>query len=239
MSSSSRWCGVTSAVIEMPCDFAHLRISTVPAVEAWQMCTRAPASRASSASRATMDSSAARGQPDKPNRAALGPSCATAPTVSRGSSACWATSTPSPVAYSKRTTHHQRVMHADAVVGEHPHLGRAGGHHSHLGELGSGQAHGDRPDRMHVDQADLLAAVPHVVGDHRAVCDRVGVGHRENCGETAQSRCGRAGFNVFGVFAARLAQMGVQVDEARQQDLAGGVDHVCMLPGSPDWPRCR
>ena len=35
----------------------------MPAVEAWQMWTRAPASRASSASRATMDSSAARGQP--------------------------------------------------------------------------------------------------------------------------------------------------------------------------------
>ncbi|CNM35164.1 Uncharacterised protein [Mycobacterium tuberculosis] len=31
----------------------------------------------------------------------MGPSCATAPTVSRGSSACWAISTPKPVAYSR------------------------------------------------------------------------------------------------------------------------------------------
>ena len=203
------------------------------------MCTRAPASRASSASRATIDSSAARGQPDKPNRAALGPSCATAPTVSRGSSACWAISTPSPVAYSKRTTHHQRVVHADAVVGEHAHLGRARGHHSHLGELGSGQSHGDRADRVHVDQADLLAAVPHVVGDHRAVRHRRGVGHREDCGVAAQSCCGRTGFDVFGVFAARFAQVGVQVDEAGQQDLAGGVDRRRHRRGWTGPPRCR
>ncbi|CAG7352660.1 hypothetical protein PICSAR7_01703 [Mycobacterium avium subsp. paratuberculosis] len=92
---------MTSAVIEIPCCLAHFTISTVPAVEAWQMCTRAPASRASSASRATIDSSAARGQPASPSRAAVGPSWATAPTVSRGSSACWAMSTPRPVAYSR------------------------------------------------------------------------------------------------------------------------------------------
>ena len=91
---------MTSAVIEIPCALAHFSSSTVPAVEAWQMCTRARASRARIASRATMDSSAERGQPAKPSFAALGPSWATAPTVRRGSSACWAISTPSPLAYS-------------------------------------------------------------------------------------------------------------------------------------------
>ncbi|SHX57044.1 Uncharacterised protein [Mycobacteroides abscessus subsp. abscessus] len=65
------------------------------------MCTGAPVSRERIASRATMDSSAARGHPVRPSRAALAPSCATEPTVSRGSSACWAISTPSPLAYSR------------------------------------------------------------------------------------------------------------------------------------------
>ncbi len=74
---------------------------------------------------------------------------------------------------------------------------------------------GHRADRVHVDQPDLLAAVPDVVGDDRAVGDRVGVGHREHRGVAAQSRCRRTGFDVLGVLAAGLAQVGVQVDEAR------------------------
>ena len=107
----------------------------------------------------------------------------------------------------------------------------------------AGQSDGDRADRVHVDQADLLPAVPDMVGDHRAVGDRIGVGHREHRGETTQSRCGRAGFDVLGVLAARLAQMGVQVDEAGQQHLTGGVDDVGVVgdrprsePMSAIWP---
>ena len=99
------------------------------------------------------------------------------------------------------------------------------------------------PTGMHVDEPDLLAAVPHVVGDDRAVGDRVGVGHREHRRVATQSRCGRAGFDVLGVLAARLAQVGVQVDEAGQQDLAGGVDDVGVVgdrpgpaPMSAIWP---
>ena len=199
------------------------------------MCTRAPASRASSASRATIDSSAARGQPARPSRAALGPSWATAPAVSRGSSACWAISTPSPVAYSsaRRITSGSCTQMpssenirtcADAVR-----------HQAHLGELLALQAHGDRADRVHVDQADLLAAPPHVVGHHRAVGDRVGVGHREHRGVAAESRCGRTGFDVLGVLAARLAQVGVQVDQPGSSTWPVGVDDLGVL----GWLRAR
>ena len=85
------------------------------------------------------------------------------------------------------------------------------------------------PTGMHVDQPDLLAAMPDVVGDDRAVGDRVGVGHREHRGVAAQSRCGRTGFDVLGVLAAGLAQVGVQVDETGQQDLAGRVDDVGVV----------
>lgn len=63
--------------------------------------------------------------------------------------------------------HHQRIVHADAVVGEHPHLRGPGGHHAHLGELLAGQPDGDGAHRVHVHQADLLAPMPDVVGDHR------------------------------------------------------------------------
>ena len=54
----------------------------------------------------------------------------------------------------------------------------------------------------------------------------VGVGHREHRRVATQSCCSRAGFDVFGVFASGFAQMRVQVDEAGQQDLAGGVEDV-------------
>src|SRR5690606_16958013 len=53
-----------------------------------------------------------------------------------------------------------------------------------------------------------------------------GVGHREHRRVAAESRCRRTGFDVLGVFAAGLAQVGVQIDEAGQQDLTVGVDDV-------------
>ena len=89
---------------------------------------------------------------------------------------------PEPARVFQRAPHDQRIMHADSVVGEHPDLTGTGGHQPHLGELLAFQAHGDRADRVHVDQADLLPAVPDVVGDHRTVRHRVGVGHREDSG---------------------------------------------------------
>jgi hypothetical protein len=120
-------------------------------------------------------------------------------------------------------------VYADAVIGEHAHLRGAGGHHAHLGELGSGQPDGDGTDGMHVDQTDLLPAVPDMVGDHRAVGDRIGVCHRENCRVPAQSRCCRAGFDIFGIFAAWLAQVGVQVHQSGQQHVISGINDVCGI----------
>ena len=120
-------------------------------------------------------------------------------------------------------------MHADAVVGEHPHLPGACGHHAHLGELFAFQSHRHRADRVHVDEPDLLAAVPDMVGDDGAVGDRVGVGHREHRGVSPQSCCRRTGFDVLGVLTARLTQVGVQIDEAGKQDLVGGVENVGVV----------
>ena len=90
---------------------------------------------------------------------------------------------------------------------------------------------------MHVDQPDLLTPAPHVVGDHRRVGDGIGVGHREDRGEPAERSCRRAGFDVLGVFATRLAQVGVQVHEAGQQHLPAHVDDLGVtghLQPSPD-----
>ena len=129
----------------------------------------------------------------------------------------------------KRAPHDQRIVDADAVVGEHPHLTDPCGHHSHLGELGACQSDGHRPDRMHVDQSDLLPAVPDVIGDHRTVGDGVRVRHREHRGVATECRCCRTGFDVLGVLATRLAEMGVQVDETGQQYVPARVDDFGVL----------
>ena len=61
-----------------------------------------------------------------------------------------------------------------------------------------------------------LARAPHDQLGHRAlVVDRLGVRHAAHGREAAGGRRARAGLDVFLVFLARLAQVDVQVDEAR------------------------
>jgi hypothetical protein len=81
------------------------------------------------------------------------------------------------------------------------------------------------------DQPDLRAAAGHVLDDDGRVGHRVGVGHGEHRGEPAERGGGRAGVDGLGLLAAGFAQVGVQVDEAGQQDPAlgsqpGQVGHV-------------
>ncbi len=183
------------------------------------MCTRAPASRASSASRATIDSSAARGQPASPRRAAVGPSCATDPrSVAAPPRA--ARSGPPATPSIRAPSHDQRIRDAVAVVGEHLHLADTGGHRRHLGELAALEADRDCADRVHVDEAHFLAAAPHVIGDDGRVGDRAGVRHREHGGVPA--RAAAAETVVDGLGSSR----------------PGSRRCVCMStkPGSRIWP---
>ncbi len=92
---------MTSAVTSMPRDLAQRTISTEPAVDRWQMCTREPTCSASRTSRAMIDSSATAGQPPRPSSAETMPSFIWAPSVSRGSWACWATRPPKAFTYSR------------------------------------------------------------------------------------------------------------------------------------------
>lgn len=132
--------------------------------------------------------------------------------------------------------HDQRVVHADPVVGEHPHRGDTGIHHAHLGEFSSGEPDRDGADGMYVDQTDLLSPVPDVVGDHRTVGHRMGVGHREHRRVATQRCCRRTGLDVLGIFAARLAQVGVQVDQPRQQHVIGGIDDIRRIGDGQSGP---
>ena len=68
------------------------------------------------------------------------------------------------------------------------------------------------------------AQPPHLLDHAGGVGDRVGVGHRVDRGVAAERRGPRAGLDRLGVLPARLAQVGVQVDQAGQGDQAVGVD---------------
>ncbi len=91
---------MTSAVTSMPRAFAQRITSTDPAVETWQTCNRLPTCSASSTSRAMIDSSATAGQPVRPSSPESAPSFIWAPSVRRGSCACWAITPSNALTYS-------------------------------------------------------------------------------------------------------------------------------------------
>ncbi len=121
--------------------------------------------------------------------------------------------------------HDHRVVDALAVVGEDLHSGGRIVHGAELGELLALQADGDGADGLHVAVAGLLAEPPDLLDDTGGVGDREGVGHGVHGGEAADRRGLGAGQDGLGVLAAGLAQVGVEVDEAGQQDLARRLDH--------------
>ena len=217
---------MTSAVTCTPRDFAQRSSSTEPAVDTWQTCSRAPTCPASSTSRAMIASSAAAGQPVRPSRAERSPSCICAPTVSRGSSACWATTPSKAFTYSSA----RRMSAGSATQCPSSENTRTRAAESAIAPSSASRSPASptvtAPDRDDVDQAGLLPEPPDLLDDAGGVGDRVGVGHRVHGGEPAERGGPAAGLDGLGVLAAGLAQVGVQVDQAGQRDQPGGVDHL-------------
>ena len=173
-----------------------------------------------------IDSSATAGQPVSPSRAETTPSFICAPSVSRGSWACWAMTPSNALTYSSARRISTASLDAHAVVGENPYAGGRVGHRAELGELLPRQADGHRADRGDVAVAGLAAEPPDLLDHAGGVGDRVGVGHRVHGGEPAERRGPGAGHDRLGVLASGLAQVGVQVDEAGKRDEPGGVDDL-------------
>jgi hypothetical protein len=62
---------------------------------------------------------------------------------------------------------------------------------------------------------------------------RIGIGHLEDAGDTAQNSSAPASCQVFLVLGARLAQVDLRIDNARQDVEAPAVDHLCgVVKGS-------
>ena len=86
------------------------------------------------------------------------------------------------------------------------------------------QADAHRTDGVHVAMPCIATGQPHLLDHTGRVGDRVGVRHGMHGSEPTERRCHRAGLDSLGVFATGLAQVRVQVDEARQRDEPVGVD---------------
>ncbi len=209
-----------------PFSLACRTISTEPAVETWQTWRREPTWAASRQSRAMIASSATAGQPGQPEAAG---EIALVHLRALGQPRLLGVLGDDAVEgldVLQRASHQHRVVHAVAVVGEHPDPGRGVGHGAELGELGALEPDGDRADRVDVAVAALPAEPPDLLDDAGGVGDRLGVRHRVDGGVAAHGRGLGAGQHRLGVLASGLAQVGVEVDQAGQRDQAGPVDDL-------------
>ena len=189
---------------------------------------RAPVRRASSMSRWTISSSAIAGQPGHAELAAAAALVHHRPLGEPGDLAVLGEHDVEPERVLQRPAHQQRVLHAVAVVGEEPHAG--GGQ---LGERGE-RPRRARPTVMHPAGSTShsparLALGAHELDHARRVLRRVGVRHRHDRGEPAERGGPAAGLDRLGLLVAGLAQVGVEVDEARRDDAAAGVEHVVAV----------
>ena len=215
---------MTSAVTSMPRFLAHRMMSTDPAVERWQTCRREPTCSASSTSRAMIDSSATAGHPASPSSAETAPSFICAPSVRRGSWACWAMTPSKAFTYSSARrmmsgSHTQKPSSLNTRT-----RARDDGHRAELREPLALLADRHRADGLHRGESRGLAERELLLDHPRRVGDRRRIGHGEDRRESAGGRGAGAGEDRLGDLVARLAQVRVQVDEAGKRDEPVGVD---------------
>ena len=99
----------------------------------------------------------------------------------------------------------------------------------HLGQRLALQADGQRAERMHVGLVQVARAVLEHLDQARLVQHRVGVRRADQGGHAALHRRLHFRFQRGLVFVARLAQARRQVDQARRDHQAGGVDGALGL----------
>src|SRR5690606_562894 len=236
-------------------------ICTDPLVETWQTCSREPTCSASRQSRAMIASSATAGQPASPRRSETTPSFIWAPSVRRGSWACWAMTPSNALTYSRARrmswaseTHMPSSEKTRTLAGESamaPSSARrspfrptvtapTGWTSQYPASRRSRRTCSTTPavaaagavlGRVDVAVSGVPAQPPDLFDDAGSVGDGVGVGHGEDGGVAAHGGGPRPGGDGFCVFASRLPQVGVEVDESGQGNGPGGVDHFGAVSG--------
>ena len=133
-------------------------------------------------------SSATAGQPVRPSSPDSGPSFIWAPSVSRGSCACWAMTPSNALTYSSA----RRISTASETQMPSSENTRTPAAESAIAPSSASRSpaepDGDGADRLHVAVAALAAEPPDLLDDAGGVGDRIGVGHRVHAGEAAPGR---------------------------------------------------
>ena len=119
-----------------------------------------------------------------------------------------------------------------AVVREDPHPGIP--QLIEMGELLSLSPHRDRSCGDHVYLPDALSPIGHEAGEMAGIGGRIGIGHGDHGGIAAGGRSSRSRSNVLFPFLARLAQVGVQVDESWSDPGAVALDQRCGVEARSD-----
>ncbi len=103
----------------------------------------------------------------------------------------------------ERATHEQRVVHALAVIAEHPHGGARASHRADLGEVLPRESDGDGADRPHRHVAVLVAERGDLFDDAGGVGDGLSVRHRVHRGEPAGRGSAGSGQHGLALLEAR------------------------------------
>ena len=160
---------------------------------------------------------------DRPSRLQHSPSCMTAPSVRRATSQCWASVMPSPSEYSSA----RRISSGSCtpLPSSVNNLTPAAASSANGASCWPRRPTVMQPAGRHLAEAGRHRLAAHELDDADRVLGGIGVRHRHDRRVPTERRRPRAGLDRLGLLVARLAQMGVEVDEAGAHDAPRGVEH--------------
>ena len=122
------------------------------------------------------------------------------------------------------TTHHAGTLNPTAVIGESN--GAMGCHVTDFRKRLALKPLGAGTGRVHMAVAGIGGLIQNIVDGCTIIGGRRGVGHGANARETAVGSCSRACFDSFLVLLTGVAQMHVDVHQARNRDAPGAVEDL-------------
>src|SRR3954452_1252993 len=119
-------------------------------------------------------------------------------------------------------SNHSCIHHRPAVIRDRDSAGPL--HGSNSREFFASTALRDCSDRVHTHNRVSIGLFADIAGNCGVVVNRLRIGHTADGRETACGRGPRSALDGFSVLKARFAEVNVDVDETRSNNLARGVE---------------
>jgi len=123
----------------------------------------------------------------------------------------------------ERSTHENWIVNAHAIVGEHDDVSGTVMHGTEFRQVLALQSNGHGAHGANICVAGLMTEMKNLFDDAGRILHGRCIRHGVDASESAGRGCPGAGQNCLSIFAARLAQMRMKVDEARQGNATLGV----------------